>query len=37
MNGMVIEARFADGRGVANALQMTSAQWVVVQVSYTDG
>lgn len=34
---MVIEARFADGRGVANALRMTSAQWMELQASYQMG
>lgn len=34
---MVIEARFADGRGVANALRMTPAQWMQLQVSYQMG
>ncbi|MCO7568341.1 hypothetical protein NJI34_44840, partial [Pseudomonas sp. S 311-6] len=34
---MVIEARFADDRGVANALRMTPAQWMQLQVSYQMG
>lgn len=34
---MVIEATFADGRGVANALHMTSDQWLALQVNYQVG
>ncbi|WP_052352314.1 competence protein CoiA [Pseudomonas sp. CK-NBRI-02] len=34
---MVIEASFADGRGVANALQMTASQWLALQASYQVG
>jgi len=34
---MVIEARLADGRGVANALRMTPALWVELQLSHQMG
>lgn len=34
---MVIEASFADGRGVANALHMTADKWLALQAGYQVG